>query len=176
MLMGHEELLCMLELLHADGTWLLLKRTPEETNSAEKFLKIREKWEREELAVLDFDGELHPVQPFARLMYNIRYAEASMRYDAEGITEIYVKGPVDLTHLYRNEDGWKLELSEASQMMNRCRENLLEKRTGTLTTCGTEEGKLVEKQADLEGCQDVCRVLAEHLALYYREESLCRRQ
>lgn len=171
--MEEEALLCMLELLHADGKWLLPKRAQGEQVSAGIFLKVREKWEREGLVVLDFDGELHPTAEFARLTYNISKAAASMRYDCGNETEIYVKGPVDMTRLYKESGNWKIQLSSPSKAAAWCLGELGKRKRGSLLVCRYEDGKFQQKEVNLEECKEVKKVLEEQMNFYYKEDEAC---
>lgn len=171
--MEQEELLCMLELLHADGKWLLPERTLGQPMSAEAFLKVREKWQQEGLIVLDFDGEIHPTTEFARLTYNIRKVCASMRYDCGEETEIYVKGPLDMTWLHREGGNWKLQLSTPSKVGAWCTGELEKRKRGVLTVCRYENGEFQKKEVNLEACREIKKILEEQINCYYKEDAAC---
>lgn len=171
--MEQDALLCMLELLHADGMWLLPAREPEQQISAEAFLKIRDKWEQENLIVLDFDGEIHPTQEFARLTYNISKASASLRYDCGEETEIYVKGPVDMTWLHREGTNWKIHLCSPFETGVWCLRELSERKKGILTVCRYEDGEFRTKEVDFKQCEEMEKMLKEQLDFYYKEDEAC---
>ena len=127
--LSHRALSQMLQSLNLPERLLL----PEEPGTAADFLRAREEWEKAGLAEPDFDGTLHPRPRFARMLYVLTHVRGMLRLrrvpgqgempgppDAAGDMEIFVRGPVDLLWLARQEDGsWKMALRPLTEVLNR---------------------------------------------------------
>lgn len=153
--------------LSCDGRWFLPRWTKEYQLSADAYLTLRDQWEKDGIAVLDFDGELHLTRRFARASYNITKARAALCHKKEDFEQIFLLGPVDVLSLRRKDELWTMRLCQPTEVSRYVRGELAGADSGVLQLQAAQAEEVMEKTEELTGKEGQKAVLEEFLDLFF---------
>ena len=90
------------------GKWFL----PQAAGEQGEWNRVRRELEKAGLALQGFDGKLHPIPKFSRMIYNLGHVGAALLLEREEGTRLYLRGPVDVLVLEkeREKEGWQMAL------------------------------------------------------------------
>ena len=163
----------MLAMYKQAGTWLLPQWTKKIALTSDEYLDVRDRWEQNDMVVLDFDGLLHPTRKLARMMHNVKNARSAMKFEGRKRTQYYILGPVDILYLEKDGDFWFMTLCDASGCKRFAAETLKKETEGRLITMTLDEaGNPIEKTWELEDCEERESILREHMDLFYERKWL----
>ena len=99
------------------GKWFL----PQASGGPGEWNRLRKELEQSGLARQGFDGKLHPIPKFSRMLYNLGHVEAALLLEREEGRRLYLRGPVDVLVLEqeREKAGFQMALRPFYEM---CRE------------------------------------------------------
>lgn len=168
-----KEFVHMLAMYKQAGSWLLPQWTKKIALTSDEYLDVRDRWESNDMVVLDFDGLLHPTRKLARMMYNVKKARSAMKFENEKRTQYYILGPVDILYLEKDGDFWSMTLVSAAGCRRFVMESLKQETDGLLVTMTLdEEGNPIEKKWQLDGSEEQESVFSEHMDLFYERKWL----
>jgi len=168
-----KEFVHMLAMYKQAGTWLLPQWTKKIALTSDEYLDVRDRWEQNDMVVLDFDGLLHPTRKLARMMHNVKHARSVMKFEGSKRTQYYILGPVDILYLEKDGDFWFMTLCGAAGCRRFVEETLKQETEGLLVTMTLdEEGKPMERKCRLDGSEEQKCALQEHMDLFYERKWL----
>lgn len=171
-----KEFVYMLAMYKQAGTWLLPEWKQSYVLTADEYLDVRDAWEQNGIAVLDFDGQLHPTKKLARMMHNVKHARSVMKFENSHQIQYYFLGPVDILHLEKSDDIWSMRLCDASEGRKFVTERLKNEKEGLFTTMTLDEnGESMKKIWKLDESEEQESVLHEHMKLFYEYKWLKQR-
>jgi hypothetical protein len=159
-----------LHLLNCSGTCLLPQPGYTADESAEAFLRGRDELCENGWAELDFDGKVSSSREFARLTYDIVYAEAAMRLELPDKTQWYLRAPTEMLFIEQKHESMFLERRSGRSLLPWIRETVLTAVAGTLTTLRMEKTRQILLEQSQEGSQERAQELVKHLALFFGKE------
>lgn len=166
-----KEFVSMLAMYKLAGTWLLPDWMKKYALTADEYLDVRDRWEREDMVILDFDGLLHPTRKLARMMYNVKHGRSVMKFEDCNKTIYYVLGPVDILYLENAGEIWFMKLCTAGECQRFVKEKLEKETTGCLTTMTLDDvGEPTKKMWQLDGSEAQEAALREHIKLFYEHK------
>lgn len=158
--------------LGLSGKWFL----PESDGGPGEFIKAREEWEKEGLAQLDFDGSLHPVPRFARMLYNLTHARSAMLYESGEEKVLFLKGTADVLMLVqrKRKGSWELALRPFHEALWQIRQLAEGCVPGRFLVLGEGEEEPFCREPDPDSGQEERLYMIEScLAYFYRREGNC---
>lgn len=159
-----------LHLLKRSGAHLLPKGNPVAAQETDAFLTGRDELCRQGWAELDFDGKITPSRDYARLIYGIAHAEASMRLELTCGTQWYLLAPTEMLFVEQTGDTFRLERRKGQTLMPWLRKTALTVERGTLTTLrGRQTRSALLGQFD-PGSGNRATELVKHLSLFFGRE------
>ena len=171
-----KEFVCMLAMYKQAGAWLLPEWKQNYVLTADEYLDVRDTWEQNGIAVLDFDGQLHPTRKLARMMHNVKHARSVMKFENSHQIQYYLLGPVDILYLEKTDDVWSMRLCDASEGRKFVTERLKNENEGLLITMTLDDdGVPMKKIWKLGGSEEREAVLREHMNLFYEHKWLKQR-
>lgn len=166
-----KEFVSMLAMYKLAGAWLLPDWIKKYAFTADEYLDVRDRWEQDDMVVLDFDGLLHPTRKLARMMYNVKHGRSVMKFEDSSKTTYYILGPVDILYLENAGEVWTMTLCKAGECQRFVKEKLKKEITGLLTTMTLDEaGEPVKKMWRLDGSETQEAELREHIELFYEHK------
>lgn len=169
--MSRAALRATLHLMDRSGTCLLPDVDYGGGTGADDFLVGREELCRKGWAELDFDGKLVPSPEYARLIYDIAWAQATMRLELPKTIQWYLLAPTEMLFLELEGEQFRLERRAGKTLIPWMRQTLLPAVEGILTT----QRKRQQRQSDLSGTkpggEERIRELTQHLGTYFGQEA-----
>ena len=94
------------------GKWFL----PQPSGEPGEWNRLRKELEQAGLARQGFDGKLHPIPKFSRMLYNLGHVRAALLLEQEEGRRLYLRGPVDVLVLEKEREGWEMALRPFYEM------------------------------------------------------------
>lgn len=160
-----------LHLIDRSGACLLPRADYGAGRGADDFLAGREELCRNSWAELDFDGKIAPSPEFARLIYDIAWAEAAMRLELPGKTQWYLLAPVEMLFLELEGELFRLERRPGKTLMPWVRQTLLAATKGSLTTQRNGRRRQTDLFRTKPGGEERAQELVQHLRMYFGKEA-----
>lgn len=90
------------------GRWFL----PQAAGEQGEWNRVRRELEKAGFASQGFDGKLHPIPKFSRMLYNLGHVGAALLLEREEGMRLYLRGPVDVLVLEKEQEkeGWQMAL------------------------------------------------------------------
>lgn len=171
-----KEFVNMLAMYRRAGVWLLPGWQQNCALTADEYLDVRDAWEQNGIAALDFDGQLHPTKKLARMMHNAKHARSVMKFESNHQIQYYLLGPVDILYLEKIEDVWSMRLCGADEGRKFVTERLKNEKEGLLVTMTLDDDeKPIKRIWKLNGSEEQEAVLHEHMKLFYEHKWLKQR-
>ena len=136
----------------------------------EDYIRIRDKWIREGLISLDFDGGIECTKAFYRDVYNLTCWSVLTRIESKGKSRLFVRGPVDFLKAEYADDKVNFESIRHSDFYKQLKELAAMPETILIVTkrCGEADSIRTERDGSSAGSQGSAAETAGHLKLIYR--------
>lgn len=159
-----------LHLLNRSGAYLLPKSTHAVDKETDAFLLGRDELCTRGWAELDFDGKVIPSKEYARLIYDIAHAEASLRLESPDQAQWYLLAPTEMLFIEQAGDSFRLERRKGQTLMPWLRENALAVVEGTLTTLRSDQTRNALLGQFEPDSQSRATEIVKHLSLFFGRE------